>query len=127
MENKKNNGPYMVVVPLSTLPNWMNEFTKWAPQIDCISYKGLPAVRKNLNKEIIKPRKFNVIVTTFDYVIKDKKILSKVRWSYIIIDEGHRMKNHQSKLSQILSLQYDTQHRLILTGTPLQNSIPELW
>lgn len=59
--------------------------------------------------------------------MKDKSALSKVKWNYIIVDEGHRMKNHSCKLSMILASAYSSRHRLLLTGTPLQNSLPELW
>jgi SWI/SNF-related matrix-associated actin-dependent regulator of chromatin subfamily A protein 2/4 len=68
-----------------------------------------------------------VVITTYEYIIKDKASLSKVKWNYIIIDEGHRMKNHNCKLSNILGSAYTSRHRLLLTGTPLQNSLPELW
>lgn len=68
-----------------------------------------------------------MVITTYEYIIKDKSSLSKVKWNYIIIDEGHRMKNHNCKLSNILGSAYTSRHRLLLTGTPLQNSLPELW
>lgn len=77
--------------------------------------------------EYIYTGKFNVVITTYEYIIKDKSSLSKVKWNYIIIDEGHRMKNHNCKLSNILGSAYTSRHRLLLTGTPLQNSLPELW
>jgi SWI/SNF-related matrix-associated actin-dependent regulator of chromatin subfamily A protein 2/4 len=67
------------------------------------------------------------LTTTYEYIIKDKSVLSKVRWKYMIIDEGHRMKNHHCKLTQILNTYYSSPHRLLLTGTPLQNKLPELW
>ena len=75
----------------------------------------------------LKSTKFNVLLTTYEYVIKDKAILAKIRWKYMIIDEGHRMKNHHCKLTQILNTHYTAPHRLLLTGTPLQNKLPELW
>jgi SNF2 family DNA or RNA helicase len=70
---------------------------------------------------------FNVCLTTFEYILKDKSMLAKTRWAYVIVDEGHRMKNHGSKLTTTLQKYYHSTHRLILTGTPLQNSLPELW
>ena len=66
-------------------------------------------------------------VVLYRYVIKDKAVLRKVNWQYIIVDEGHRMKNSQSKFSQTLGTQYTSKNRLLLTGTPLQNNLPELW
>jgi len=127
MENKRNNGPFLIVVPLSTLSNWANETTKWAPSIIRVVYKGPPAVRKQVVKDIIDTRQFNVLLTTYEYIMKDSKFLRKVQWEYIIVDEGHRMKNAESKFAQTLGTVYTSKHRLLLTGTPLQNNLPELW
>ncbi|CAG8502162.1 359_t:CDS:10 [Acaulospora colombiana] len=79
-----------------------------------------PSVRKELQQTYIKHIDFQVLLTTYEYIIKDKSILSKIRWVYVIIDEGHRMKNVNSKLSIILTNNYQCRYRLILTGTPLQ-------
>merc|ERR1712137_1244575 len=98
-----------------------------APSIINIVYKGSPKGRKDIYQNIIAAGKYNSVLTTFDYVMRDKKFLSKVEWNYVIVDEGHRMKNSQSKLTISLSKHYKSKHRLLLTGTPLQNSIPELW
>ena len=68
-----------------------------------------------------------MLLTTYEYIIKDKSSLRKIEWEYAIVDEGHRMKNAQSKFAVILGTQYQTKHRILLTGTPLQNSLPELW
>merc|ERR1712012_445153 len=64
---------------------------------------------------------------TYEYIIREKALLSKLRWKYMIIDEGHRMKNHNNKLTTTINQFYTTSHRLLLTGTPLQNKLPELW
>ena len=125
-EVKKLPGPFLVIVPLSVLSNWNNEFDKWAPSLKKISYKGNPAYRKELAQRV-KARDFNVLLTTYEYIIKDKYLLSKIKWVHMIIDEGHRMKNAKSKLSYTLNEFYHTDYRLILTGTPLQNNLPELW
>jgi SNF2 family DNA or RNA helicase len=69
---------------------------------------------------------FNVLLTTYELVMKDKQRLKRFHYKYIVIDEGHRMKNAASKLSATL-MQYEAQHRILLTGTPLQNSLHELW
>ncbi|XP_028404459.1 transcription activator BRG1-like isoform X2 [Dendronephthya gigantea] len=126
IEKKKIMGPFLVIVPLSTLSNWTLEFGKWCPSIISICYKGSPNCRRSLANQI-RTGKFNVILTTYEYVMKDKAVLAKVRWKYMIIDEGHRMKNHHCKLTQVLNTYYSAPHRLLLTGTPLQNRLPEMW
>merc|ERR1719189_1246911 len=126
MEKKKNMGPFLVIVPLSTLSNWMMEFQKWAPSVTAVSFKGSPQQRRAV-QGVIRSGRFNVLVTTYEYIIREKALLSKLRWKYMIIDEGHRMKNHNNKLTTTINQFYTTSHRLLLTGTPLQNKLPELW
>ncbi|KAI0480562.1 SNF2-family ATP dependent chromatin remodeling factor snf21 [Xylariaceae sp. FL0804] len=126
IERKQQPGPYLVIVPLSTLTNWNLEFEKWAPSVNRIVYKGPPLARKALQDKI-RVGRFQVLLTTYEYIIKDRPILSKIKWFHMIIDEGHRMKNTQSKLSATISQYYSTRFRLILTGTPLQNNLGELW
>lgn len=126
IEKKLQQGPYLVIVPLSTLTNWNLEFEKWAPSVARVVYKGPPNARKQ-QQEKIRQGKFQVLLTTYEYIIKDRPILSKIKWFHMIIDEGHRMKNTNSKLSATISQYYSTRFRLILTGTPLQNNLTELW
>ncbi|CAE6513092.1 unnamed protein product [Rhizoctonia solani] len=126
IERKKLHGPYLVIVPLSTLTNWTLEFSKWAPSIVTVVYKGSPTVRRTIQLNL-RAQSFQVLLTTFEYIIKDRPFLSKIKWVHMIIDEGHRMKNTQSRLSQTLNQFYSSRYRLILTGTPLQNNLPELW
>ncbi|KAK1756169.1 SNF2 family N-terminal domain-containing protein [Echria macrotheca] len=126
IERKMQNGPYLVIVPLSTLTNWNLEFDKWAPSVTKVVYKGPPNARK-LQQEKIRQGRFQVLLTTYEYIIKDRPLLSKIKWFHMIIDEGHRMKNANSKLSATIQQYYNTRFRLILTGTPLQNNLGELW
>ncbi|ULT95326.1 hypothetical protein L3Y34_004211 [Caenorhabditis briggsae] len=126
MEVKQNKGPYLVIVPLSTLSNWQSEFAKWAPSVSAITYKGTKDARR-LAEGAIRKGNFNVLMTTYEYVIREKALLGKIRWKYMIIDEGHRLKNHNCKLTLMLNGYFHAQHRLLLTGTPLQNKLPELW
>ena len=126
IERKQQSGPYLVIVPLSTLTNWNLEFEKWAPSVSRVVYKGPPNARKT-QQEKIRQGRFQVLLTTYEYIIKDRPILSKIKWFHMIIDEGHRMKNTNSKLSATISQYYSTRFRLILTGTPLQNNLSELW
>ncbi|KAL8922872.1 MAG: hypothetical protein Q9172_003378 [Xanthocarpia lactea] len=126
IEKKEQSGPFLVIVPLSTLTNWNLEFEKWAPSIARIVYKGNPTQRKAQQQQI-RYGQFQVLLTTYEYIIKDRPVLSKIKWVHMIVDEGHRMKNANSKLSLTLTQYYHTRFRLILTGTPLQNNLPELW
>ncbi|KAJ3526043.1 hypothetical protein NMY22_g10328 [Coprinellus aureogranulatus] len=126
IEVKRQRGPYLVIVPLSTMTNWSGEFAKWSPSVRMISYKGNPAQRRALQMEL-RSSNFQVLLTTYEYIIKDRPVLCKIKWLHMIIDEGHRMKNTQSKLVQTLTTYYHSRYRLILTGTPLQNNLPELW
>jgi ATP-dependent helicase STH1/SNF2 len=126
IEKKKEPGPFLVIVPLSTLTNWNNEFEKWAPSVQKIVYKGPPNSRKQ-HQQQIRWGQFQVLLTTYEFIIKDRPILSKIKWLHMIVDEGHRMKNAGSKLSSTITQYYTTRYRLILTGTPLQNNLPELW
>ncbi|KAG0051732.1 hypothetical protein BGZ83_003350 [Gryganskiella cystojenkinii] len=127
IEMKQQNGPFLILVPLSTLTNWTLEFEKWAPQVTKVVYKGVPSQRKHIQQTEIRHRNFQVLLTTYEYVIKDRQVLSKIKWVYMIIDEGHRLKNANSKLFITLTQHYSSRYRLILTGTPLQNNLPELW
>ncbi len=124
MEYKKNYGPFLIVVPLTTISNWVNEFEKWAPSIRKIVYKGNPTTRQEIYKAMISPTvKWNACITTYDFILKDRHKLNKKYWKYIIIDEGHKMKNVKSKFAGVLGQQYQSDNRLLLTGTPLQNNL----
>ncbi|XP_027331720.1 chromatin structure-remodeling complex protein SYD [Abrus precatorius] len=128
METKNDRGPFLVVVPSSVLPGWESEINFWAPGVHKIVYAGPPEERRRLFKERIVHQKFNVLLTTYEYLMNkhDRPKLSKIHWHYIIIDEGHRIKNASCKLNADLK-HYQSSHRLLLTGTPLQNNLEELW
>ncbi|XP_054807322.1 chromatin structure-remodeling complex protein SYD isoform X1 [Prosopis cineraria] len=128
METKNDRGPFLVVVPSSVLPGWESEINFWAPGVLKIVYSGPPEERRRLFKERIVHQKFNVLLTTYEYLMNkhDRPKLSKIHWHYIIIDEGHRIKNASCKLNAELK-HYQSSHRLLLTGTPLQNNLEELW
>ena len=128
MENKHNDGPFLIIAPLATISNWVIEFQRWAPDIKIVVYKGAPAERRQLAIQIKHDKhKYNAVLTTYEYIMKDKFALNKVTWQYIIVDEGHRMKNYKSKFTQTLGTQFNSVYRLLLTGTPLQNNLSELW
>lgn len=126
IEKKSESGKFLIIVPLSTITNWTLEFEQWAPSLKTIVYKGSQQQRRDLQHQI-RMADFQVLLTTYEYVIRDRPLLSKFKWAHMLIDEGHRLKNADSKLFQTLTNYYTTRNRLILTGTPLQNSLPELW
>eukprot|EP00741_Cyanophora_paradoxa_P019850 tig00000217_g19158.t1 len=127
-EKKNDRGPYLIVVPLSTFQNWVNELQKWNPALTVVGFRGNKVERERIFKTKISSGRFHVMVTTYEFVTNkyEKHRLQKIRWSYIIIDEGHRLKNKNSVLSAVLC-KYSTRHRLLLTGTPLQNNLDEVW
>ncbi|KAH3662274.1 hypothetical protein OGAPHI_005523 [Ogataea philodendri] len=120
------DGPFIVVVPKSTLDNWRREFAKWTPDVNVLVLQGNKEERAELLNDRLMEADFDVCITSFEMVIREKSKLGKVRWEYIIIDEAHRIKNEESALSQIIRLFY-SKHRLLITGTPLQNNLHELW
>ncbi|KAK9287785.1 hypothetical protein L1049_016225 [Liquidambar formosana] len=120
------NGPHMVVAPKSTLGNWMNEIRRFCPILRAVKFLGNPDERKHIREDLLVAGKFDVCVTSFEMAIKEKTTLRRFSWRYIIIDEAHRIKNENSLLSKTMRL-YNTNYRLLITGTPLQNNLHELW
>ncbi|XP_012454592.1 ISWI chromatin-remodeling complex ATPase CHR11 isoform X2 [Gossypium raimondii] len=119
-------GPHMVVAPKSTLGNWMNEIRRFCPVLRAVKFLGNPEERRYIREELLVAGKFDVCVTSFEMAIKEKSTLRRFSWRYIIIDEAHRIKNENSLLSKTMRL-YNTNYRLLITGTPLQNNLHELW
>lgn len=119
-------GPFIVIVPKSTLDNWRREFAKWTPDVKVVVLQGAKEDRAKFIQERLLSCDFDVLVTSFEMVIREKSQLKKFRWEYIIVDEAHRIKNEDSSLSQIIRLFY-SRNRLLITGTPLQNNLHELW
>ncbi|XP_031502776.1 ATP-dependent helicase BRM [Nymphaea colorata] len=126
MEFKGNYGPHLIIVPNAVMVNWKSELHNWLPSVSCIYYVGNKDERMKLYTQEVCAMKFNALVTTYEFVMNDRSKLSKVEWKYIIIDEAQRMKNRNSRLARDLD-RYRCQRRLLLTGTPLQNDLKELW
>lgn len=126
IENKGVTGPHLIVAPKAVLPNWVNEFATWAPSITAVLYDGRQEERKAMKEELSGEGKFNVLITHYDLIMRDKQFLKKISWCYLIVDEGHRLKNSECALAITLA-GYDMRRRLLLTGTPIQNSLQELW
>ncbi|XP_056104187.1 lymphoid-specific helicase [Rhinichthys klamathensis goyatoka] len=130
MVEKKVLGPFLVVAPLSTLPNWMSEFKRFTPEVSVLLYHGPQKERMNLVKKIRQHqgplRMCPVVVTSFEIAMRDRKSLQHFHWNYLIVDEGHRIKNLNCRLVQELKM-LPADNKLLLTGTPLQNNLSELW
>lgn len=124
-------GPFLIVVPLSTIVAWQREFRNWGPEMNVVTYLGDVGSR-NVIREYEwqhggnKRLKFNVILTTYEILLKDKSFLGAVSWAVLAVDEAHRLKNDDSLLYKSL-FEFNSNHRLLITGTPLQNSLKELW
>ncbi|KAI8992400.1 SNF2 family N-terminal domain-containing protein [Pilobolus umbonatus] len=119
-------GPHLVVVPKSTLNNWLNEFNKWTPDFDAFVFHGDKEERSKLIKSRIIPGKFEICITSYEICLLEKTQFKKIKWQYLIIDEAHRIKNENSMLSQLVRI-LNSRNRLLITGTPLQNNLHELW
>ncbi|XP_023892143.2 protein CHROMATIN REMODELING 4 isoform X2 [Quercus suber] len=130
--------PCLVLVPLSTMPNWLAEFSLWAPNLNVVEYHGCAKARaiirqyewhasdpSELNKKTAA-YKFNVLLTTYEMILADSSHLRGVPWEVLVVDEGHRLKNSGSKLFSLLN-SFSFRHRVLLTGTPLQNNIGEMY
>jgi len=127
MKHFKNiNGPHMVLVPKSTLANWMNEFKKWCPTLRAVCLIGDQEARNTFIRDVMMPGGWDVCVTSYEMILREKSVFKKFNWKYMVIDEAHRIKNEESKLSMVIR-EIKTSNRLLLTGTPLQNNLHELW
>ncbi|XP_018333272.1 lymphoid-specific helicase-like isoform X2 [Agrilus planipennis] len=126
-------GPFLIVAPLSTIPNWISEFKRFAPKIPVVLLHGNVYERNDQIRNILQ-REYKlegkpvqpVVVTTYSVPFLVGNFFRSLKWQYVIVDEGHRLKNANSKLSQELRC-LTTVNKLLLTGTPLQNSLIELW
>ena len=126
-------GPFLVVGPLSTLHNWHREFKKWTPTLEAVIYHGSKEERARIRGQHFRSKgqsgAYPVMITSYEIIIRDIKELKKLGWKFVIIDEGHRLKNMNCRLIRELksiAMNKDC-NRLLLTGTPLQNNLTELW
>lgn len=133
-------GPFLVLCPLSVTDGWATEFSKFCPRLRVLSYVGDKERRMQMRKSIFEhvsqqtsrsdhdqPLPFDVFLTTYDLVVLDAHFLSHIQWRYTIIDEAQRIKNPSSVLYTTLQDQFMIPRRLLLTGTPVQNNLSELW
>ncbi|KAF8499323.1 SNF2 family N-terminal domain-containing protein [Hysterangium stoloniferum] len=119
-------GPHLIVVPKSTLQNWAREFSKWAPDFEVVVLTGTREERAEIVASRLLPQKFEVCITSYEMCLREKNVFKKFSFSYIVIDEAHRIKNVDSILSQIVRI-FISRGRMLITGTPLQNNLQELF
>lgn len=130
--NKDNWGPYLVIAPAITLFNWHSEIQRFCPDIKVLPYWGSLKERKVLRRYFQqkslgrRESNFHIIITSYQIAVSDEKILHRLRWQYIILDEAQAIKNMNSlRWNTLLSIQ--SRNKLLLTGTPIQNTMAELW
>lgn len=123
---KCNWGPHLIIVPSSVMLNWEMEFKKWCPGFKIMTYYGSQKERKMKRIGWTKVNAFHVCITSYKLVIQDHQSFRRKKWKYLILDEAQNIKNFKSQRWQLL-LNFSTERRLLLTGTPLQNNMMELW
>ncbi|KAH9965425.1 SNF2 family N-terminal domain-containing protein [Russula dissimulans] len=119
-------GPHLIVVPTSVLMNWEMEFKKFLPGFKVLAYYGTSKRRKELRQGWYDKFHFNVCITSYALASRDAHVFKRKPWYYMILDEAHMIKNFKSQRWNIL-LMFRSFRRLLLTGTPLQNNLTELW
>ncbi|XP_056626617.1 helicase SRCAP isoform X1 [Triplophysa dalaica] len=123
---KGNWGPHLIIVPTSVMLNWEMELKRWCPGFKILTYYGSQKERKLKRQGWTKPNAFHVCITSYKLVLQDHQAFRRKSWRYLILDEAQNIKNFKSQRWQSL-LNFNSQRRLLLTGTPLQNSLMELW
>ncbi|KAG9310832.1 P-loop containing nucleoside triphosphate hydrolase protein [Chiua virens] len=119
--------PHLIICPLSVLSSWQNEAAHWLPSLQVLRYHGTQAERERLRTAIRNDEiKFDICITTYDAYVADDSWFKTRRWFYCVLDEGHRIKNSGTQVSSKIQ-GLGSLYRLILTGTPVQNNLVELW
>lgn len=128
---RDQEGPFLVVAPLSVIPAWCDTFSFWAPDMNYVVYLGPESARSVIREhELIvdgnpKKTKFNVLVTSYDFILQDWEFLRSIKWQVLAVDEAHRLKNRESQLYNRL-VSFNIPCRVLITGTPIQNNLHEL-
>ncbi|KAM0265193.1 hypothetical protein ACHAQJ_000346 [Trichoderma viride] len=115
--------PSLIVCPPTLSGHWQQEIKAYAPFLSVTAYVGPPAERKAMKDRLGET---DIVITSYDVTRNDSEILDKYNWNYIVLDEGHLIKNPKAKITQAVK-RLPSNHRLILTGTPIQNNVLELW
>ncbi|XP_025838751.1 chromodomain-helicase-DNA-binding protein 1-like isoform X7 [Vulpes vulpes] len=121
-----DEGPFLILCPLSVLSNWTEEMERFAPGLSCVMYAGDKEERARLQQDLKQESRFHVLLTTYEICLKDSSFLKSFPWSVLVVDEAHRLKNQNSLLHKTL-LEFSVVFSLLLTGTPIQNSLQELY
>nr|XP_035135381.2 chromodomain-helicase-DNA-binding protein 1-like isoform X1 [Callithrix jacchus] len=121
-----DEGPFLILCPLSVLSNWKEEMQRFAPGLSCVTYAGDKEERAHLQQDLKQDSRFHVLLTTYEICLKDASFLKLFPWSVLVVDEAHRLKNQSSLLHKTLS-EFSVVFSLLLTGTPIQNSLQELY
>ncbi|XP_017652241.2 chromodomain-helicase-DNA-binding protein 1-like [Nannospalax galili] len=121
-----DEGPFLILCPLSVLSNWKEELERFAPGLSCVTYTGDKEERACLQQDLKQESGFHVLLTTYEICLKDASFLKSFSWSVLAVDEAHRLKNQNSLLHRTLS-EFSVVFCLLLTGTPIQNSLRELY
>lgn len=121
-----DEGPFLILCPLSVLSNWKEEMERFAPGLSCVTYTGDKEERARRQQDLRQESGFHVLLTTYEICLKDASFLKSFSWSVLAVDEAHRLKNQSSLLHRTLS-EFSVVFRLLLTGTPIQNSLQELY
>uniref|UniRef100_A0A182MB26 Chromatin-remodeling ATPase INO80 n=1 Tax=Anopheles culicifacies TaxID=139723 RepID=A0A182MB26_9DIPT len=125
-------GPFLVISPASTLHNWQQEMERFVPEFNVVPYWGSPNERKILRqfweqKHLhTKDASFHVVITSYQLVVTDYKYFNRIKWQYMVLDEAQAIKSSSSMRWKLL-LGFNCRNRLLLSGTPIQNSMAELW
>lgn len=119
-------GPHLIIVPTSVMLNWEMEFKKFCPGFKILTYYGTQEERRQKRRGWNRDDLWNVCITSYQLVLQDQTVFKRRNWHYMILDEAHNIKNFRSQRWQAM-LTFKTRARLLLTGTPLQNNLTELW
>ncbi|XP_071343158.1 chromodomain-helicase-DNA-binding protein 1-like isoform X2 [Trachinotus anak] len=118
-------GPFLVLSPLSVMENWKKELECFAPSLTVLCYKGDKERRAEIQREA-GTQDFHVLLTTYELCLKDASFLRRWKWKVLVVDEAHRLKNQNSLLHKTLT-EFSVEFRVLLTGTPIQNNLQELY
>ncbi|KAF6814589.1 chromodomain helicase [Colletotrichum sojae] len=128
---REQEGPFLIVAPLSVIPAWGDTFDNWSPDMNYVVYLGNETARNTIrDNELIvngnpKKPKFNALITSYEMILQDWQFLQTIKWQALLVDEAHRLKNKESQLYQRL-VSFGIPCKILITGTPIQNNLAEL-